>query len=292
MFAVSSGYFARSPGTARQLSQVQKLATSVPSRRQQMEGSRSSQGVSATIWAGPQGLPSSLQFDDLLAAAPRLSLPWLKAAFALLLAFLNHGAIIIAMYAVATYLVDRFAPRAGRTRWLLLLLGLLALPPMFLLGESEGPALSVGLTAAGVVAGLQIAVRFVVVIVAVDGFTAAVDVAAIAGLLERVGLKGLGFSMGVALNLLPALQRSASNAWHSLWMRGGLRRQRLRAAKLLLVTVVSNALRHGEEIALAAEARAFSPDCARPLPVRSGRLDWMVAALASICLLAFCVVRL
>jgi energy-coupling factor transporter transmembrane protein EcfT len=174
--------------------------------------------------------------------------------------------------------------RLLRPRWLLLL-GLLALPPMFLLGESEGPALSVA-------AGLQIAVRFVVVIVAVDGFTAAVDVAAIAGLLERVGLKGLGFSMGVALNLLPALQRSASNAWHSLWMRGGLRRQRLRAAKLLLVTVVSNALRHGEEIALAAEARAFSPDCARPLPVRSGRLDWMVAALASICLLAFCVVRL
>ena len=181
--------------------------------------------------------------------------------------------------------------RLLRPRWLLLL-GLLALPPMFLLGEPEGPALSVGLTAAGVAAGLQIAVRFVVVIVAVDGFTAAVDVAAIAGLLERVGLKGLGFSMGVALNLLPALQRSASNAWHSLWMRGGLRRQRLRAVRLLLVTVVSNALRHGEEIALAAEARAFSPDCARPLPVRSGRLDWMVAALASICLLAFCVVRL
>jgi hypothetical protein len=46
-------------------------------------------------------------------------------AFAVLLAFLNHGAIAIAMYAVATYLVDRFAPRAGRYRWLLLLLGLL-----------------------------------------------------------------------------------------------------------------------------------------------------------------------
>jgi hypothetical protein len=46
-------------------------------------------------------------------------------AFALLLAFLNHGAIVIATYAFAAYLVDRFAPRAGRYRWLLLLLGLL-----------------------------------------------------------------------------------------------------------------------------------------------------------------------
>ncbi|HSJ55231.1 MAG TPA: CbiQ family ECF transporter T component [Anaerolineae bacterium] len=180
--------------------------------------------------------------------------------------------------------------RLLRPRWLLLL-GLLALPPMFLLGEGGGAAFSIGLSAAGVVAGLQIAVRFVVVVVAVDGFTAAVDVAAMAGLLERVGLKGLGFSMGVALNLLPALQRSAANAWHSLWMRGGLRRHRLRAVRLLLVTVVSNALRHGEEIALAAEARAFSPDCARPLPVKAGRLDWAVAALAPICLLAFCAVR-
>jgi len=181
--------------------------------------------------------------------------------------------------------------RLLRPRWLLLL-GLLALPPMFLLGAPEDGPLSVGLSAAGAVAGLQIAVRFVVVVVTVDGFTAAVDVAAIAGLLERVGLKGLGFSMGVALNLLPALQQSAANAWHSLWMRGGLRRNRLRAVRLLLVTVVSNALRHGEEIALAAEARAFSPDNARPLPVRSGRLDWAVTALAAICLLAFCAVRL
>jgi len=55
---------------------------------------------------------------------------------------------------------------------------------------------------------------------------------------------------------------------------------------------VSNALRHGEEIALAAEARAFSPGCARPMPVRTGRMDWLVAALASLCLLAFCLVRL
>ena len=180
--------------------------------------------------------------------------------------------------------------RLLRPRWLLLL-ALLAMPPMFLLREPGAP-FSPGLSPAGVVAGLQIAVRFVVVVVVVDGFTAAVDVAAIAGLLERVGLKGLGFSMGVALNLLPALQQSAGNAWHSLWMRGGLRRGRLRALRLLLVTVVSNALRHGEEIALAAEARAFSPDNARPLPVRSGRLDWLVAALASLCLLAFCVVRL
>ena len=54
-----------------------------------------------------------------------IAYPLSALAFALLLTFLNHGTIIIATYAVATYLVTRFVPRAGRTRWLLLLLGLL-----------------------------------------------------------------------------------------------------------------------------------------------------------------------
>ena len=54
-----------------------------------------------------------------------IAYPLSTLAFAVLLAFLNQGAIAIAMYAFAAYLVDRFVPRAGRYRWLLLLLGLL-----------------------------------------------------------------------------------------------------------------------------------------------------------------------
>jgi energy-coupling factor transporter transmembrane protein EcfT len=180
--------------------------------------------------------------------------------------------------------------RLVRPRWLVLL-ALLALPPMLLLGEVDATVLGIGVSRAGVQAGMQIAVRFVVVMVAVDGFTSAVDIAALAGLLERFGLQGLGFCMGVALNLLPALQESAQHAWHSLWMRGGLRRQWWRAMRLLLVTVVSNALRRAEEIALAAEARAFSPDCARPMPIQVGKLDWLTTALAAMALVAFCLVR-
>lgn len=44
--------------------------------------------------------------------------------FSLLLIFLNYGTKAIAMYAALTYLLDRFAPRAGGWRWLLLILGL------------------------------------------------------------------------------------------------------------------------------------------------------------------------
>jgi energy-coupling factor transporter transmembrane protein EcfT len=189
---------------------------------------------------------------------------------------------------VGLWLYPLSLKRLLRLRWLLLL-GLLALPPVFLLGEVDTSVLGVGVSTEGLLAGLQIAIRFVVVMVAVDGFTSAVDIAAMAGLLERFGLQGLGFCLGVALNLLPALQQSATNAWRSLWMRGGLRRQRWRGLRLLAVTVMSNALRRAEDIALAAEARAFAPESARPMPIQVGSLDWLATALASVALLVFSV---
>jgi energy-coupling factor transporter transmembrane protein EcfT len=121
----------------------------------------------------------------------------------------------------------------------------------------------------------------------VQGLTAAIDISSLAGLFERLGLHGLGFSMGVALNLLPALQQSASHAWHSLKMRGGLRRKRWRGVQLLAVTVVTNALRRAEEVALAAEARGFSPEHSRALPIKTGYLDRVIIPVAALVLLLF-----
>lgn len=109
----------------------------------------------------------------------------------------------------------------------------------------------------------------------VIGVASALEITEIAALFERIGLIGLGFSMGVAFNMLPALAESTQNAWRSLTMRGGLRHQRGRALQLLLVTVVSNALRHAEETALAVEARAFDPQRARHLTILYGRYDWL-----------------
>lgn len=163
-----------------------------------------------------------------------------------------------------------------RLRWLVMI-ALLALPPLFFLGDLDRSILGIAYSSQGLTASLQILLRIIVVLVAVDGFTSSVDIASIAGMLERFGLHGLGFSMGVALNLLPALQTSALNTWHSLWMRGGLRRQRWRGIRLLLVTIITNALHRTEEIALAAEGRAFQPDQSRAMPLRVGSLDWLLA---------------
>jgi energy-coupling factor transporter transmembrane protein EcfT len=81
----------------------------------------------------------------------------------------------------------------------------------------------------------------------------------------------------VATNLLPDLRQSATNAWHSLRMRGGLRAQWWRGVQLMALTVLTNALRHTEEIVLAAEVRAFRPELSRRTSLRKGSWDlWVV----------------
>jgi energy-coupling factor transporter transmembrane protein EcfT len=126
--------------------------------------------------------------------------------------------------------------------------------------------------------------RAVVILLAAGGLAASVDISEVAGLFERVGLHGLGFSLGVAVNLLPNLRQSATNTWHSLRMRGGMRAQWWRGSQLLLLTILTSALRRSEEIALAAEARAFRPERSRALPIKIGRLDWWLIAIGALSL--------
>jgi len=174
--------------------------------------------------------------------------------------------------------------RILRPRYLVWML-LLVLPTLFFLGERDAIWAGVPYSSVGLLAAAQIAVRYVVVLGAVQGFTGAVEITALAGMLERFGLHGLGFSLGVALNLLPSLQQSSTHAWHALRMRGGLRRQRWRGLQLLVMTIVTNALRRAEEVALAAETRDFSPEKSRPLPVQRGTLDWVPMLLGLVSLL-------
>jgi energy-coupling factor transporter transmembrane protein EcfT len=180
---------------------------------------------------------------------------------------------------VAVLLFPLNPRRLFHWRWLLFML-LLSLPPVFFLGEVDHELWGINYSSEGLIAGVQIALRFIVVLIAVNGLTASVEITAIAAILERFGLQGLGFSMGVAMNLLPSLQKSSMNAWHSLWMRGGLRQQRWRGLRLLLFSIVTNALRRAEEIALAAEARAYSPDRSRPVPIVIEAWDWVIIFLA------------
>ena len=54
-----------------------------------------------------------------------IAFPLTALVFSLLMAFFNYGTKAITSYALIGYLVDRFIPRAGRHRWLLMTLGLI-----------------------------------------------------------------------------------------------------------------------------------------------------------------------
>jgi len=172
-------------------------------------------------------------------------------------------------------LFARAFKRLLRWRWLLFIV-LLFLPSLFWAYSPDQSYLGISYSQQGLVLGIQMIVRAIVTLVAVDVFASGVDISEVAGLFERAGLTGLGFSMGVAVNLLPSIRHSGRCAWQSLRMRGGFRRRWLRGGKLLLITVATNAIRRAEEIALAAETRAFTPERARPLPIRRGTYDWFV----------------
>ena len=190
---------------------------------------------------------------------------------------------------VAGLLYPAAIQRLLRLRWLILLSILVAINA-FWLGETDRVLWQIPFSNVGLQTGLQMALRALVILVSVDGFSSSADISEIAGLLERAGLRGLGFSLGVAFNLLPSLHQSGSNAWHSLRMRGGLRQQRWKGLQYLVVTVISNALRRAEEIALAAEARAFRPERARSIPIKIGRWDYAVVITSVIVAIAFVLV--
>ncbi len=105
--------------------------------------------------------------------------------------------------------------------------------------------------------GLNMVMRAVIIIVAVNGLVSTVPIDRLGDAVERLGLRDLGFAVGVAFNLLPLVQRALLTSWHVLRQRAGLRRP-ITAARLLLLAAVGHSLRCADEVALAAEARAYT----------------------------------
>jgi energy-coupling factor transporter transmembrane protein EcfT len=170
--------------------------------------------------------------------------------------------------------------RLVHPRWVLIFTLFFSLNVLFGPGEKDVWIWGLPLSSANMISGLAMILRALVILIAADGLTTSIDITEVAALFERIGFSGLGFSLGVAVNLIPNISESVTATWHSLRMRGGLRSQWLRGFQLFILTVLSNSLRRSEEIVLAAEARAFSPTRTRKLHFHIGRLDWLIVALS------------
>jgi energy-coupling factor transporter transmembrane protein EcfT len=194
----------------------------------------------------------------------------------LLAAVLSGGARASLALALSLGLALLFHPTAlriahSRTLWVFVVM-LLASGALWL-GPADARIGPVAVSVTGLVTGLWMALRALAILIAARGLAASTSPGELAGLLERLGLRGLGFMLGVAVNLLPALERSSGRTWDTLRMRGGLRHRRRLMLRLATLTVMSNALRRADEIAIAAEARGFGLQRARALPLRRGHLD-------------------
>jgi len=173
----------------------------------------------------------------------------------------------------------------------LTLLLILVIPPLFFFGEIDHEFFGIGISTTGLQTSRQIFLRFLVVMYALEGFTNSVDITSIAGLLERCGLHGLGFSMGVAINLIPTLQKSITRSWQSLKMKGGLRKKRWRGLMLFMLTASTNVLVNAEDMALAAESRAFNSGKTRPAPIKKSNFDWVLLPLSVISIVLIIIIK-
>lgn len=171
--------------------------------------------------------------------------------------------------------------------------GAVALGP-FLTREIGGPGGTFGgvsLGWAGLLRGLEMAGRALTLTLAFSIGLSALSLSDLMALFGRLRMRGLGFALGVAMNLLTTLQEMATLTFETIRLRGGLRRPVI-AIRLFLVTLVSNTLQCGDQIVDAAAIRAFDPGGAGP-PEAYAAARWRRAdAGLSVALLAVAVLLL
>jgi len=132
----------------------------------------------------------------------------------------------------------------------------------------------------GLSLGLEMAGRALTLTLAFSLGLAALSLSDLVALFDRLQLRGLGFALGVAMNLLKTLETMARATFDTIKLRGGLRRP-LVALRLFLVTLVSNTLRYGDQIVDTAAMRAFDPHSDRfSDPEPAGGSRWADAELA------------
>lgn len=178
-----------------------------------------------------------------------------------------------------------------RPRFWVFVLTAVALGP-FLIGEPDVALGPLCLSREGFVAGLEMAGRAFALTLALGLGVASLSLSDLVAVFDRLGLRGLGFAVALAMNLLGTLREMATVTLHTLRLRGGMRRP-WTALRLFLITTIANTLRYGDEVVNAAAVRAFDPNVGphgRPLPLR--RADLCLLALLVGCTGALLVVRM
>ena len=184
--------------------------------------------------------------------------------------------LALALAVCLALLFYRAAFRALTHPGLWVFIAMLLVSMTFWVGEPTTHVGSLPASLTGLAVGVQMSLRAITITLAVRGLAARVSPGESAGLLERVGVKGLGFTVGVAFNLLPSMEQSVRQTLDTARLRGGTVWRRPRLLRLAALTALTTAVRRAEAVAAAAEVRGFSPERSRPLPLRHGRYDLLL----------------
>jgi energy-coupling factor transporter transmembrane protein EcfT len=167
--------------------------------------------------------------------------------------------LLLMVVVVSAWFVPSVLRPFLRWRWLVALV-LLIVPSALWVGVPDIQVAGVMLSRSGLQLGIEMASRATTIVIIVSVFSQSISVMELTQFFDRYGMRGLGFAIGVGFHALPTLKRRFVTAYSALRLRGGFRRRRWRAMQCLVITVVMGALRYGEEVVLAAEARAFDPN--------------------------------
>ncbi|MGB5933820.1 MAG: energy-coupling factor transporter transmembrane component T [Anaerolineae bacterium] len=140
-------------------------------------------------------------------------------------------------------------------------------------GEKDISIAGLELSSEGIIGGLGMAIRAVTIVIATYTFARVASIGGLSSLFARLGVRELGFLLGVALNLLPLVQRTSANALLAVRLRGGFRRNRLRSLQRMAVTILVNSLRYSDDIVYAAESRAFGGVKPNKAPIVISKAD-------------------
>lgn len=205
--------------------------------------------------------------------------------WAIALAILAQGSRVILVLPSAIIFSLLFCEGAlreiGRWRFWLFIASTLLISPL-VIGERDISLFGVWVSREGFWTGLWMALRAAIITLAASAFASIVSIAEVAQLFERSGLRGLGFATGVALNMLPTIRETAETTLNAMRLRGGFRRHRFRALKMLLLAIVTDSLRHADEVVDAAETRAFSAEGRSYDPIPFTLLDLILIIFLSV----------
>lgn len=188
-------------------------------------------------------------------------------------------------------LCSEVARQLKSRRFWFFLLSLVLLSAAAIGGEKDISIAGVKLSSEGILSGIGMAIRAVTIVIATYTFAQVASIGGLSSLFARLGVRELGFLLGIALNLLPLVQRTSANALLAVRLRGGFRRNRLRSLQKMAVTILVNSLRYSDDIVYAAESRAFGGVQPNTVPIVVSNSDRVLLASSMIVYAAIMVLK-